>query len=63
MTTNRVDSSQEYENDALEAHANKFAPRYDRKEPLGSSGLIDQLKRYDSTPFIGTEYDAINLVD
>ena len=50
VTTNGVDSSQEYENDALETLANRFAPRYDRREPLGSSRVIDRFKRYDSTP-------------
>ena len=43
VTADEVDSSQEHDNDTLEAPANKFAPVYDRKEPLRSSGLHTSL--------------------
>ena len=63
VTTNGTNGSQRDEKDTLEASANKFAPRYDHKEPLRSSGLIDQFKHFDSTPSIGTEFPDANLVD
>ena len=63
MTIKGADGSQGHENDTHEAPANKFAPRYDHKEPLRSSGLIDQFKHFDSTPSIGTEFPDTNLVD
>ena len=63
VTTNEANGSQKHEDDTLEAPANKFAPRYDHKEPLRSSGLIDQFNHFDSTPSIGTEFPDANLVD
>ena len=63
VTTNGANGSQEYKNYTVEASADKFAPRYDHKEPLRSSGLIDQFNHFDSTPSIGTEFPDANLVD
>lgn len=33
------------------------------KEPLKYSGLLDQYKRFDITPSVGTEFENVNLVD
>ena len=63
VTTNGADSFQRQENETPDASANKFAPRYDHKEPLRSSGLLEQFKHFDSTPSIGTEFPDASLVD
>lgn len=61
--SNGANSHKEHENGTLDDPVANFAPRYDHKEPLKLSGVLNQFKHFDTTPVIGTEFPEANLVD
>ena len=63
LTNNNTDSNHEHENGTRDEQVDKFSPRYNHKEPLRSSGVLNQFEHFDATPSIGTEFPNAKLVE
>ncbi len=63
LTNNNADSHHEHENGTGDGQVDKFSPRYNHKEPLRTSGVLNQFEHFDATPSIGTEFPNAKLVD
>lgn len=48
---------------AASTPTSKPAPAFEHREPLKTTGVLDQYEWFDTTPVIGREFPTANLVD